>query len=259
MTEQRTQARFPLTSNNIGRFSSFQRFHIEDICTTGLRVRSNFADACGSRCRIFLEVSGDWREFLVEVVRVELAGFCDQETEVFHPGSLFSVALRFMELDPAQRQHLVRLIENSFSSLPEPKDFSSFTSMNPILIPEEALIAKRKILVVDDEECIRQMLTDVLKGQGYEVVQAVDGEDACAQFSTHGPEICLVTLDIGMPRLNGYQAYRRIRALDANVKVLFITGAIHFPRQQIDGADWMEKPFLIDTLIGYIGQLKGPF
>jgi len=255
MSERRAQPRFLLTKTSIGRFSSFQRFVIEDIGLGGLRVRSNFSDGCGAHCRVALDCRGAWREFPVEVVRTQLIGFCDQETEVFGLGPMFVVALRFTGLDDPHREHLIHMVERHFSSFQEIDAISSFTPIHPIMIPERAM-EKKMILVADDEECIRAMMSEVLEGQGYEVVLAGDGEEACQKFIENRAGIRLVTLDIDMPRLDGYQAYRRIRALDPNVKILFISGAIRFPRQQIDDADWLDKPFPIGTLLDYLGKFS---
>ncbi len=255
MTEHRVQPRFSLSKRWVGRFSTFQHFLIEDFGLEGLRVRSNYSAPCGSRCRVFLNCRGNWKEFEVEVVRVQLTGFCDREDEVFRPGPLYSIALHFLALDGPCRDHLIHLVEDDYSSFPEGEGLTSFTLVHPVMIPERALAEKKKILIADDEECIRDMLTELLQGQGFEVIQAEDGEVACQQFATHQKEIRLVTLDIDMPRLDGYQAYRRIRQLDPEVRILFISGAIRFPRQQIDDADWMDKPFPIDSLLHYVGHV----
>ena len=56
-----------------------------------------------------------------------------------------------------------------------------------------------KILIVEDEEMIREGVSDYLTDCGYETIQAADGEEALAQFSNY--QVALVLLDIQMPRL----------------------------------------------------------
>ena len=59
----------------------------------------------------------------------------------------------------------------------------------------------KTILAVDDSASIRQMVAFTLKGAGYEVIQAVDGEDALEQANQH--TVNLVLTDIRMPRMDG--------------------------------------------------------
>ena len=67
---------------------------------------------------------------------------------------------------------------------------------------------KQKILVADDAKDIREVLRIVLEDAGFEVVLAVNGEEAVAKFS---PDIALVILDIMMPKCNGINACAKIR------------------------------------------------
>ena len=61
----------------------------------------------------------------------------------------------------------------------------------------------KTILAVDDSASIRQMVAFTLKGAGYEVIQAVDGQDALDKANTH--KVNLVLTDINMPRMDGLQ------------------------------------------------------
>lgn len=84
---------------------------------------------------------------------------------------------------------------------------------------------RRKILVADDENSIREILSIQLARMGYEVVLAVDGVEAVAAYEAEKPD--LVLLDVMMPRLNGLNACQQIRALEKKsgrrVPVLFLT------------------------------------
>jgi two-component system OmpR family response regulator len=84
---------------------------------------------------------------------------------------------------------------------------------------------RRKILVADDENSIREILSIQLARMGYEVVLAVDGAEAVAAYEAHKPD--LVILDVMMPRVNGLNACQQIRALEKKsgrrVPVIFLT------------------------------------
>ena len=84
---------------------------------------------------------------------------------------------------------------------------------------------RRKILVADDENSIREILSIQLARMGYEVVLAVDGAEAVAAYEAEKPD--LILMDVMMPRLNGLDACQKIRALEKKsgrrVPVLFLT------------------------------------
>ena len=68
----------------------------------------------------------------------------------------------------------------------------------------------KRILVVEDQEDNRQILRDLLANAGYEMIEAVDGEQALTQAAKHTPD--LILMDIQLPLLDGYEATRRIKA-----------------------------------------------
>ena len=80
-----------------------------------------------------------------------------------------------------------------------------------------------RVLVVDDDQDLRTMISEFLNMQGFEVLEAGDGLEAVLQVKRARPEA--VVLDIMMPRLGGLQALKRIRAFDPRIMVIVITGA----------------------------------
>ena len=118
-----------------------------------------------------------------------------------------------------------------------------------------------RILVVDDDPAIRQLLTDVLEMEGYEVRVAVDGLAAVREIRASAPDF--VVLDVMMPGLDGFGVLSTIRALPGEpVPVLMLTAAAErdaSTRAWMGGVDYyLAKPFTADAVLGVIdGVLSG--
>ena len=83
-------------------------------------------------------------------------------------------------------------------------------------------MAKKRILVVDDEPEFLRLITDYFKTHRYEVVSANNLEDAVTAFHKHGPSVVL--LDFNMPIVNGDKFLPILQEVDPFVKVIVITG-----------------------------------
>ncbi|MFN2536631.1 MAG: response regulator transcription factor [Mycobacteriales bacterium] len=116
-----------------------------------------------------------------------------------------------------------------------------------------------KILVVDDEPSVRQLVTDVLTVEGYEVEAVADGYAALAAIEASGPD-CVV-LDVMMPGLNGHEVLQRIRAGEHGIglPVVMLTAAADDTQQWqawTEGVDYfLPKPFEADELLRYLSYL----
>lgn len=84
-------------------------------------------------------------------------------------------------------------------------------------------MAKKKILVVEDDRSMREALTDMLKLSGVDALNATDGQEGMETALKEHPD--LVILDIVMPRMDGIDAFKKIREDDwgKNAKVIFLT------------------------------------
>ena len=83
---------------------------------------------------------------------------------------------------------------------------------------------RKKILIVDDERGVRELLSESLSEQGYETLTAVDGPDALAQAERSFPD--LILLDLGMPKMDGWGVLSRLYSEEKtrNIPVVVITG-----------------------------------
>ena len=80
------------------------------------------------------------------------------------------------------------------------------------------------VLVVDDEDNVRRVATEMLKRCGLRVLTARDGYDALAVYREHRDEIVMVLLDMTMPRMDGEETFRELRTLDPKVRVVLSSG-----------------------------------
>src|SRR5438270_8324971 len=114
----------------------------------------------------------------------------------------------------------------------------------------------RRVLVVDDEADVRELLRELLERAGYEVREAPDGRSGLRAFHETSPE--LVVLDVSMPDLDGWQTLERIRDL-SDVPVLMLSarsGELEKVRGLGAGADdYVTKPFGRQELLARVDAL----
>jgi len=80
------------------------------------------------------------------------------------------------------------------------------------------------ILIAEDDSQVRNLMRDILGSHGYKVIEATDGEEAVKQFSRHAETIDLLLFDLMMPKLNGWEAYQEIQALEPGAAILYMSG-----------------------------------
>jgi two-component system, OmpR family, alkaline phosphatase synthesis response regulator PhoP len=111
-----------------------------------------------------------------------------------------------------------------------------------------------KILLADDDPIMLDTLQVCVTTEGFDIVTASDGEEALAQWDRHRPD--LLCLDIMMPKLDGYEVCRRIRAIDPQVPILFLSAKSEeidiVVGLQLGADDFIRKPFGKHELIARI-------
>ncbi len=110
---------------------------------------------------------------------------------------------------------------------------------------------KSTILIVDDEDALRTVLSGELANEGYDVRTAADGDDAINELEK--APYNLVLLDIKMPRLNGFEVLKFIKEKHNNTKVVMLTGFADLKNaiesKKLGADDFVSKPYdLVDLL-----------
>ena len=124
----------------------------------------------------------------------------------------------------------------------------------------------KRVLVIDDEASIVEILKMRLESQGYEVESAMDGEEVLQKANEELPIHCFL-LDVWMPKKNGYEVCRSLKkdAKTASVPVIIFTASEAEPKDlanrciEAGAAGWICKPFRAQELIRFIEEamLKG--
>lgn len=116
----------------------------------------------------------------------------------------------------------------------------------------EADRGAKHILVVDDEDMVRNYAVRALRTLGYRTSFCADGEEAVEFFRAHHREIDLVMLDLIMPRLSGLETFRELKKIRPDVRVLLISGYSEhhvIDQMRAEGVlGFVNKPFEIETL-----------
>jgi CheY-like chemotaxis protein len=109
-----------------------------------------------------------------------------------------------------------------------------------------------RILVVDDEETVRTIVSEMLTILGYQVACACDGREAVEHYREHADETDLVLLDMTMPVVDGLQCFKELKEFDPNVKAVIATGhALDGVAQETMDAGalrFIHKPFMMAEL-----------
>jgi two-component system, cell cycle sensor histidine kinase and response regulator CckA len=115
------------------------------------------------------------------------------------------------------------------------------------------------ILVVEDEELLRDIAKSFLSLKGYKVITAADGEEAVAVFSHFKKEISVVISDLGLPKFGGDVVYEKIRALDPNAPIIlasgFIDPVVKDKLRKAGAQHFIQKPYQMQEVLEVVREL----
>jgi CheY-like chemotaxis protein len=114
--------------------------------------------------------------------------------------------------------------------------------------------ARKLVLVVDDDDGIRETLCELLEEEGYSTVAAANGQEALACLRERIP--CLILLDLMMPVMDGWEFHRRLQAqaLVPSVPVVVITAAGDRATRSIPDVEVLAKPVRLETLLQLVAR-----
>ena len=116
-------------------------------------------------------------------------------------------------------------------------------------------VAGKRVLVVDDDPDIRELLFTALEDEGFEVVPAGNGQEALAIIETFRPDV--IVLDLMMPVMDGWQFAAELRARDEDIPIVLLSAArdLRTHAKALSAAEIIEKPFDLSELLPKIARV----
>lgn len=118
-----------------------------------------------------------------------------------------------------------------------------------------------KALLVDDDQTVLLLCTEMLSRLGFEVLPALNGEEAISLFKQNHQVLSLVVLDLTMPHMDGEETLRHLQAIDPSIPVVMSSG---YAEQDVahrtgenDFAAFMQKPYTLSQLEGVLAKVLG--
>lgn len=112
----------------------------------------------------------------------------------------------------------------------------------------------KKILVVEDDELVRELAVGQLETAGFDVIEAQTGEDAVERFRAEAPDYLLT--DIKLPgALDGWDVAERCRAVEPEVPIVYFTSHTFVEGRPMPGSRYVRKPYLSSQLLAAFAEL----
>ena len=130
-----------------------------------------------------------------------------------------------------------------------------------IAVSRTAAGGSETVLLVEDEESVRELVRDTLASKGYRVLEAQDGQAGLAAAARHGEKIDLVITDVVMPGMGGRELVQQLLSLRPGIKVLYLSGytedAIVNEGTMESGKFFLQKPFTLQNLTRKVREVLG--
>jgi len=125
---------------------------------------------------------------------------------------------------------------------------------------EEITISRglKTVLVAEDEEAVRELACEFLKSAGYNVLTANNGAEALALAEGSKQHIHVLLTDLVMPRMRGSELAKRLKALQPQIKVIYVSGYLDYQQtgnEFVEDALFIQKPFTQSTLVARMAEL----
>jgi PAS domain S-box-containing protein len=118
------------------------------------------------------------------------------------------------------------------------------------------------VLLVEDEDSVRQLVRETLESRGYRVLEAANGTEALALAANHADPIHLVITDVVMPGLSGHELVQQLQPARPSLKVLYLSGYAQDAFPSTAAADsqktFLQKPFTLQSLSRKVREILGP-
>ena len=115
------------------------------------------------------------------------------------------------------------------------------------------------ILLVDDDDRIREMGRQIIEMGGYQVLTARSGEEALVMYAAHAQEIALVILDLVMPGMGGNRCLQKLLLIDPDVKVIVASGysssGLTIDEAGTGARGFIKKPYDVKDILASIRQV----
>jgi len=134
-----------------------------------------------------------------------------------------------------------------------PESTTSADTMESLPVMRPTVPAAETILLVEDEHGLRKLMKELLRAEGYTVVESADGPSAIETSKTYCGTIHLLLTDMIMPRMHGQELAMQLRQQRPEIKVLYFTG--HTDSETLGGANVLEKPIIPEALLREVREV----
>lgn len=122
-------------------------------------------------------------------------------------------------------------------------------------------MSHKRILIIEDDQAIREALVDLFESEGYQVERAVNGQEGIERLTSAQSLPCVILLDLMMPIKDGF-AFRKEQLENpklSNVPVVVMSadGHVHEKKQRLQAKDYLHKPVDIDVYLDVVKRYCG--